>query len=624
MIKRPVFLWTILSLTLVISPIRTEATPAITSITSNADLYVDAVNGDDTDGDGSSANPWKTITHALDTISNTTPSPIGITVHLAAGTYNNALGEAFPITMLDGVSLSGVGAYSTIIDAQDSGNRVIDCIDIGTGETIRELTVKNGNGGNNNGGGIYCMNSSPKIENCAITNNMTQEKGGGVYCENSSPTITNCTFSSNSADFRGGGIYYENSSPGITYCTFIGNSAGEGGGIYCFESFGSIITCAFTDNSARDGGGIKCKEYSSPAITNCTFNDNRASDCGGGIMGCTYSSPGITDCTFTNNWAGYQGGAIHCCMNSSATITNCKIIGNSTDGEGGGIYCNVGTTPKIINCIINDNLADDGGGIFCDYISKTTITNCTISDNWSYNDGGGIYCHKTSSTSIVNCILWQNKASETGNEIYPDYYDSIDVTFSDIQGGWGTEEEMNLNHNIDVDPLFVNTAIGDFHLAKLSPCTDAGDNTAPYLALTDFEGDYRIIDGKGNGTATVDMGADELLYTAIKAQVNISPHTINVKSKGNYISCHIELPDGMAGDIDANTIRLEDTIPALPSTIELGDGDGVAALMVSFDRASVHNLLTQKGETILKVTGNLINGFRFEGADTITAGGNSQ
>ena len=56
------------------------------------------------------------------------------------------------------------------------------------------------------GGGIYCINSSPTIENCTIVGNIADFVGGGIYCYESSPTIDNCTISGNSALYYGGGI----------------------------------------------------------------------------------------------------------------------------------------------------------------------------------------------------------------------------------------------------------------------------------------------------------------------------------------------------------------------------------------------------------------------------------
>jgi hypothetical protein len=58
---------------------------------------------------------------------------------------------------------------------------------------------------------------------------------------------------------------------------------------------------------------------------------------------------------------------------------------------------------------------------------------------------------------------------------------------------------------------FLDPVNGDFHLGLDSPCIDAGNNTAPNLPDHDFEGDARIVEGDGDGTALVDMGVDEML-----------------------------------------------------------------------------------------------------------------
>ena len=79
--------------------------------------------------------------------------------------------------------------------------------------------------------------------------------------------------------------------------------------------------------------------------------------------------------------------------------------------------------------------------------------------------------------------------------------------YTNIKGGCEGEG------NIDTDPLFVDVsdpdpANWDLHLRPDSPCIEAGTNDVE-LPETDYEGDTRIIDGDGSGTATVDMGADE-------------------------------------------------------------------------------------------------------------------
>ena len=57
---------------------------------------------------------------------------------------------------------------------------------------------------------------------------------------------------------------------------------------------------------------------------------------------------------------------------------------------------------------------------------------------------------------------------------------------------------------IDADPLFVESAINDYHILNDSPCKDAGDNSiVPTETPVDFEADPRI------AYSVVDMGADE-------------------------------------------------------------------------------------------------------------------
>ena len=56
-----------------------------------ADWYVDAVGGGDANSGTSATDAWKTVTHALTVVPGG-----GDVVHLAAGVYDEALGEVFP------------------------------------------------------------------------------------------------------------------------------------------------------------------------------------------------------------------------------------------------------------------------------------------------------------------------------------------------------------------------------------------------------------------------------------------------------------------------------------------------------------------------------------------------
>ena len=98
------------------------------------------------------------------------------------------------------------------------------------------------------------------------------------------------------------------------------------------------------------------------------------------------------------------------------------------------------------------------------------------------------------------------------------------------------------------------------------------------------------------------------------------PDTLNLKSKGRWVTSYIELPVGYDIDtIDLEGIRLNDQIPITHKPIEIGDYDenGIPDLMVKFDRSAVQSILGVGEKVKITITGKLINGKPFEGRDII-------
>ena len=387
-----------------------------------------------------------------------------------------------------------------------------------------------GNGSNNEGGGMYNNYNSPTITDCTFTGN-SADYGGGMYNSDSNSIVTGCRLTGNWAEVTGGGMCnYSNSNPIVTDCTFTGNTAGlDGGGMSNYFSSPTVTNCTFTGNltllwgiTASFGGGMY-NEGSNPAVIGCTFTGNTAD--GGGGMENWQSSPTVADCTFSGNWGGGMDN-----RESNPTVIGCKFTGNVAF-NGGGMY-NDNSNPAMTNCTFAGNAAVDYFGFG--------------------GDGGGMG-NDESNPTMTGCIFWGNTASDDGNEISLTNSSTIDVGYCDVQGGLvgiyadGTGNTINWDaaSNIDVDPLFVrepndggdgwgddsgtsgvdegaNDDYGNLRLQSGSLCIDAGDNGAvPGGVVSDLDGFDRFIDDictvdTGNGTAPIaDMGAYEFLRSDI-------------------------------------------------------------------------------------------------------------
>ncbi len=319
--------------------------------------------------------------------------------------------------------------------------------------------------------------------------------GGGMYnYNNSSPTVTNCTFSGNLAEWGGGGMYNWRSSPTVKGCTFRGSSAGAGGGMVNNSSSPTLEGCTFSGNSAQYRGGGVFNGGSSPTIINCTFSANSAND-GGGMYNDRYSSPTVTNCTFRSN---------------------------SATERGGGMFSNDHSSPTLTNCTIADNNAPNGAAMACD------------SDQYSF----------PSTVTMLNCIIWNGP-----NWLWNNDRSTIKVTYSDVQGGWPDEG------NIDKDPCFAEPGYwdpngtpqepnndfwvnGNYHLKSqagrwdpliagwikddvTSPCIDAGNPSSP-IGLEPFPNGGIINMGAYGGTAEASKSyfGEPICETIVAGDIN--------------------------------------------------------------------------------------------------------
>jgi hypothetical protein len=320
-----------------------------------------------------------------------------------------------------------------------------------------------------------------------------------------------------------------------------GETLNEGGGLCLWNTRPcrpSIRNCTFTGNSARFGAAVCLYAETEPEFINCTFLQN-AANWGGGAMAAVVGRSSypeaeelvVRGCTFINNFVAHVGmrtpsvgGAIAISRGSASSIEGCVFARNRA-GLGGAIYSVARW--RSVNCCFIQNMADEAGGAI--YVemegAETTVASSTTSANWAPN-AQGCYAGAQARLSVINTILWDG-----GDEIGLAENALAEVTYSDVQGGWPGEG------NIDADPLFANPlpldpniaittslgllVYGDYHLRSqtgrwdpnsqswvqddvISPCIDAGDPNTPVGDEPEPNGG-RINMGAYGGTAEASM-----------------------------------------------------------------------------------------------------------------------
>jgi Right handed beta helix region len=382
----------------------------------------------------------------------------GDTVLIAPGTYTeniNFAGKAIRVT-------SEGGPQVTIID----GNQIATVVTFNSGEGLSSelsgLTLQNGapRFGIGNGGGVNIQNSSPTITNNIVVNNSASE-GGGIRVGGGSPIISNNRITNNTTGGFGGGIFAGGSSPIIRENLITENTAGFGGGIAMLgTSSAQILNNSIVSNTAQFGGGIELFASGPVTIRSNLISRNEAQG----------------------------GGGIEMVNDSPAVIVQNLIVKNRASSSGGGISW--GNQPgAVINNTIADNDAPDGSGIFGGFsIGAIFINNIVVAK------AGQVAFSGFSSNSIPTVFKSNNVFSPQGAAY-----------------GVNLPDQTGMNGNISADPLFADALNDNYHLLPGSPSIDAGDNAAPNLPATDFDGDPRILDGNGDGLAIVDQGVDEVV-----------------------------------------------------------------------------------------------------------------
>jgi parallel beta-helix repeat protein len=528
----------------------------------------------------------------------------------------------------DSLRLIGEEASSTIIDGGGSKDVVLVWADH---TEIRGFTVRN-SGGNPSGNVPFSGVLVYDCENVNITDMVAANNWCGIflYCS-SNVELEGNRMAGNHFNFGVDGYVLSN----FIHCIDESNTVEDKPICYIKNGNNRTVSttagCVLLVNSTNitveklelvhNHAGVFCL-----SSTNISVSSLKASWNNAGVYVRNCSSIIVRSSNLTENGFGIL-------VEDSEKVTAKSNNINNSRSFGDGIKIIHSTKCQARLNVLTDNTC----GLYLSYSSNNTVSSNVLRRNyidlWLYCSNENVVSKNEASNSLLAGIFLTRAHNNLLTENC--LLNNIELFYNSIALIIETSFNNSIYHN-----NFINNTHNVFIIDSANAFDDGypagGNYWSDYMDVDLYSGPYQNETGSdGIGDTPYAIDADNLdrypimsrwtpTPPVITASANIEPHTLNLKSRSEWIICHIELPEDYdVADINASTARLNDTIPADLNATTIGDcdNDGIPDLTAKFNRTAVsESILSQGimlGNVTLTLTGKLYDDTGFEGSDVI-------
>lgn len=394
---------------------------------------------------------------------------------------------------------------------RNGGGITLHANSVGQQPIVSQCTFRFNTGGY--GGGLYVLAHQRFIvQDCKFENNQVGGSAAGLLIETDFEQIDTIylrriSFKENTAEEYGGGMYLDMNSENkgdvnldLEDCKWEKNTALDGGILYANFLFNNLAVnfqrCQFSENQSDnypiDLGYLGAQKTSSLLISECIFSKNQSAS--SLIYTEGWDSVTVLKSTFQNNICGIAFLNAHQILFQESIFSSNASSEMLAYGAFDQVACN--------NCVFDNNNIQLGYLFSYYFDGNIAVNNCLFYKNhFIYPNTLSV---NATPTTIANSIFYG------GNDYR--YFTETDLhattlthcSFDSLTcGALAPGVTCGPGLLIGVDPMFKDTAGGDFRLQPCSPLRNAGLNTAVSDLPTDIDGLPRIQDG------TVDIGPSE-------------------------------------------------------------------------------------------------------------------